>query len=68
VDHQSSLFSSFQKRVFSVPVDSFMKQFFIARLDFKLNQDFDLATASTDEEIKTLGAAGYQKYDERMIG
>jgi hypothetical protein len=46
-------------------VENTMK--YIARIDWKLNQDFDVATASTDEEIKNLGAAGYQKYDERMI-
>jgi hypothetical protein len=46
-------------------VENTMK--YIARIDWKLNQDFDVATASTGEEIKNLGAAGYQKYDERMI-
>jgi integrase len=40
---------------------------YIGRIDWKLNQDFDVATASTDDEIRSLGAAGYQKYDERMI-
>ena len=41
---------------------------YIARINWKLNQDFDVATATTDEEIKNLGAAGYQKYDERTVG
>ena len=37
---------------------------YIARINWKLNQDFEVATATTDEGIKNLGAAGYQKYDE----
>ena len=41
---------------------------YIARIKWKLNQDFDIATATTDEEIKNLGAAGYEKYDERSLG
>jgi len=41
---------------------------YIARIKWKLNQDFDVATATTDEEIKNLGASGYQKYDERSLG
>ena len=41
---------------------------YIARINWKLNQDFDVATATTDEEIKNLGASGFQKYDERTIG
>jgi len=41
---------------------------YIARINWKLNQDFDVATATDDEEIRNLGAAGYQKYDERTIG
>jgi len=41
---------------------------YIARIKWKLNEDFDVATATTDEEIKNLGASGYQKYDERTVG
>ena len=41
---------------------------YIARINWKLNQDFDVATATTDEEIKNLGVSGYQKYDERTLG
>ena len=41
---------------------------YIARIKWKLNQDFDVVTATTDEEIKNLGASGYQKYDERSMG
>jgi hypothetical protein len=32
------------------------------------DEDFETATATTDDEIKKLGAAGFQKYDERKIG
>jgi integrase len=46
-------------------VDNTMK--YIARINWKLNEEFEVATATTDEEIKNLGAAGYQKYDERTI-
>ncbi len=41
---------------------------YIARINWKINQDYDVATATTDEEIKNLGASGYQKYDERTVG
>jgi integrase len=41
---------------------------YIGRIDWKLNQDFDVVTATTDEEIKKYGEAGYQKYDERTVG
>jgi hypothetical protein len=47
-------------------VENTMK--YIARIKWKINEDFDVATATTDEEIKNLGTAGYQKYDERTIG
>lgn len=30
--------------------------------------EFEVATATTDEEIRQLGIAGFQKYDERKIG
>jgi hypothetical protein len=40
---------------------------YIARINWKLNQDFEVVTATTDEEIKKYGEAGYQKYDERTI-
>jgi len=35
---------------------------------WKINQDFDVVTATTDEEIKKCGALEYQKYDERTVG
>jgi integrase len=41
---------------------------YIARINWKLNQDFEVVTATTDEEIKKCGEAGYQKFDERTIG
>lgn len=41
---------------------------YVKRLKHKLNQDFEVVTATTDEEIKNAGAAGYQKYDERTVG
>lgn len=47
-------------------VENTMK--YIARIDWKLNQDFEVVTATTDEEIKKYGEAGYQKYDERTLG
>ena len=47
-------------------VDSTMK--YIKKINWKINQDFEVVTASTDEEIKKCGEAGYQKYDERAIG
>lgn len=36
---------------------------YIHTLTFK-DEDFEIATASTPEEVKALGQAGYQKYDE----
>ncbi len=30
--------------------------------------EFEIATATTDEEIKKIGASGFTKYDERRIG
>jgi hypothetical protein len=41
---------------------------YIARIKWKLRQDFDIAAATTDEEIRNLGASGYEKYDERTVG
>jgi len=41
---------------------------YIARMNWKLNQDFEVVTATTDEEIKNCGASGYQKFDERTVG
>ena len=35
--------------------------------DFK-EQEFEIVTATTDEEIKKAGEAGFTKYDERKIG
>lgn len=40
---------------------------YIHTLEFR-DEDFEIATATTDEEIKNLGALGYQKYDERTVG
>jgi hypothetical protein len=36
-------------------------------IDFK-NDDFEVATATTDEEIKRMGTGGWTKYDERKLG
>jgi hypothetical protein len=30
------------------------------------DEDFEVATATTDEEIKQLGRAGWTKYDEKQ--
>jgi len=46
-------------------IDNTMK--YIHMITFK-DDDFEVATATTDEEIKKLGMMGYQKYDERHIG
>jgi len=32
------------------------------------DDEFEIATATTDEEIKKIGGAGFTKYDERRIG
>jgi len=32
------------------------------------DEEFEVATATSDEEIKKIGAAGFVKYDERRIG
>jgi integrase len=32
------------------------------------DEEFEIATATSDEEIKKIGAAGFVKYDERKIG
>ena len=42
-------------------VENTMK--YIGKLQFK-DDRFEIATATTEEEIKQLGAAGYEKYDE----
>jgi integrase len=42
-------------------VENTMK--YIGRIQFK-DDGFDIATATTDDEIKQLGAAGFEKYDE----
>ena len=47
-------------------INSTMK--YVRRMKVTLLQDFDVATATTDEEIKNLGMLGYEKYDERQIG
>ena len=41
---------------------------YIARINWKVNQDFEVVTATTDEEIKKCGESGYQKFDERTVG
>lgn len=40
---------------------------YISMIHFE-DHEFETATATSDEEIKKLGAAGFQKYDERKIG
>jgi len=40
---------------------------YINMIIFK-DDEFDVATATSDEDIKKLGSAGFQKYDERKIG
>jgi len=47
-------------------INSTMK--YVRRLKLHLPEDFDVATATTDEEIKNMGMSGYQKYDERIVG
>jgi len=32
------------------------------------DNEFEIATATTDKEIKKIGAVGYAKFDERKIG
>ena len=32
------------------------------------DDEFEIATATTDEEIRKIGASGFTKYDERRIG
>ena len=46
-------------------INSTMK--YVRRLKLTLPEDFDVFTASTDEEIKQMGMLGAQKYDERTI-
>jgi integrase len=46
-------------------VENTMK--YIGAINFK-DDEFEVATATTDEEIKKLGAMGFVKYDERKIG
>jgi integrase/predicted RNA-binding Zn-ribbon protein involved in translation (DUF1610 family) len=40
---------------------------YIGMIHFK-DDEFEIATATTDEEIKKLGTAGFIKYDERRMG
>jgi len=40
---------------------------YIGMIHFKDDQ-FEVTTATTDEEIKKIGEAGFLKYDERKIG
>ncbi|MGA3192496.1 MAG: tyrosine-type recombinase/integrase [Candidatus Bathyarchaeia archaeon] len=47
-------------------INSTMK--YVRRIKLTLPEDFDVFTASTDEEIKKMGILGAQKYDERTIG
>lgn len=47
-------------------INSTMKS--VRRIKLTLPEDFDVFTASTDEEIKKMGILGAQKYDERTIG
>ena len=42
-------------------VENTMK--YIGRIHFK-DDRFDIATATSEDEIKHLGASGYEKYDE----
>ena len=32
------------------------------------DDEFEVVTATTDEEIKKIGGAGFTKYDERKVG
>jgi membrane glycosyltransferase len=41
---------------------------YIARTNWKLNQDYEVITVTTDDEIKKAGESGYTKYDERTVG
>jgi hypothetical protein len=41
---------------------------YVARVECNLNQDFEVVTATSNEEINKYGEAGYQKYDERNAG
>lgn len=47
-------------------VESTMK--YIHTCEFKDDDEFDVETATTDEDIKKLGSAGFEKYDERKFG
>ena len=47
-------------------INSTMK--YVRRIKLNLPEDFDVVTATTDEEIKKCGMMGYQKYDERAVG
>jgi hypothetical protein len=40
---------------------------YIGMIHFK-DDEFEVTTATTDEEIKKLGTAGFVKYDERRMG
>jgi len=48
-----------------IPLANFVKKgTYIHRLEFKDPQNYDVATATTIEEIKHLAQAGFQKFDE----
>ena len=40
---------------------------YVSMINIK-EDEFEVATATTEEEIKKYGIAGYEKYDERKIG
>ncbi len=40
---------------------------YIGMITFK-DDEFETATATDDEEIKNMGKAGFEKFDERKIG
>ncbi|MGB8780039.1 MAG: hypothetical protein WCD81_05250 [Candidatus Bathyarchaeia archaeon] len=40
---------------------------YVSMINIK-DDKFEVATATTEEEIRKLGVAGFQKYDERKIG
>jgi len=40
---------------------------YISMINIK-DDEFEVAVAINDEEIRKLGGAGFQKYDERKIG
>jgi integrase len=54
-----------QRKLGHKRIENTMK--YISMIHFE-DHEFETATATNDEEIKKLGAAGFQKYDERKIG